>query len=308
MPSLDTSATLPLVAAFSFCSLAFASLLWNGGAFSPLRRGDCLSGHWGPIASSVDWCEENYVAEPRWVAEPHNSWTSLLFVLFGVIGLANVFSCRGVEMRFVLLNLTFITIGIGSTAFHMTLQREMQAADEVPMVWMGIVASFVMLHQPHTHPTGWLQPAFLLALAVFATVINFVTIGAMAVWAFYLTFVPVELYSWFSAVGVYTSAKDPATRQVFKRSFAQYAVALTAWAFDSVGCGALQSLPLGVPNPQLHAYGWHVFSAIATHGACVAVHRERLAVLGRKARMTSVFGIPWVVVDDDEPHKYRRVC
>ena len=34
--------------------------------------------------------------------------------------------------------------------------------------------------------------------------------------------------------------------------------AILAWIADIVACDELQQLPLGLPYPQLHAFGWHL--------------------------------------------------
>ena len=77
-------------------------------------------GHWPAPSADFDWCEPNYVYSP-WIAELWNTVTSLLFL----IGPALLWSKS--ENWSVRLNLLLVVaIGLGSAAFHGTLQYEAQ--------------------------------------------------------------------------------------------------------------------------------------------------------------------------------------
>ena len=77
-------------------------------------------GHWPSPTSDFDWCEQNYVYTP-WIAELWNTSTSLLFC----IGPALLWSAT--DNWSVKLNLLLVVlIGLGSAAFHATLQYEAQ--------------------------------------------------------------------------------------------------------------------------------------------------------------------------------------
>lgn len=39
-------------------------------------------GYWGPVTSSIDWCEKNYEVTP-YVAEFSNTFTNIGFVILG---------------------------------------------------------------------------------------------------------------------------------------------------------------------------------------------------------------------------------
>ncbi|RKO97739.1 hypothetical protein CXG81DRAFT_11240, partial [Caulochytrium protostelioides] len=69
-----------------------------------------LSGYWGPVTSSVDFCETNYEVSP-FLAEFWNAISSLAMFFIGIM-----------------------IVGLGSLAFHGTLVRATQAWDELPML------------------------------------------------------------------------------------------------------------------------------------------------------------------------------
>lgn len=84
------------------------------------------TGYWGPITSSLMWCEDKY----RWsqyVAEPVNTFTNLAFIALSLHG-ARSCAKEGLPLRFALTNLGITLVGIGSFAFHATLTRPAQVS------------------------------------------------------------------------------------------------------------------------------------------------------------------------------------
>ena len=87
----------------------------------------------------LDFCEPDYISQ-YYVAEPYNAVTSLIFTLFGLLGL---FYCNPTnEWRFSLLTSVAVVIGLGSTALHATLHWFFQSMDEVPMLWFNSVCCY----------------------------------------------------------------------------------------------------------------------------------------------------------------------
>ncbi len=100
--------------------------------------------------SVVDWCEPNYVFTPL-VAEFWNTVSSLLITVAGIAG-AIRWGGRAEDRRFQIAFGLFAFVGLGSAAFHGTLLRVTQALDELPMVYFGLVAVWILLHR--TRPAG----------------------------------------------------------------------------------------------------------------------------------------------------------
>jgi dihydroceramidase len=100
-----------------------------------------MEGYWSgrSVASSVDWCEPNYVVSP-FVAEWWNTLSSFPIALGALLGLILLFvSGRRREPRFLVGYLVVFVVGLGSAAFHGTLSKLGQALDELPMVAAGLV-------------------------------------------------------------------------------------------------------------------------------------------------------------------------
>lgn len=127
-------------------------------------------GYWGPITSSLLWCEDKY----RWsqyVAEPMNSVTNIAFIALALFGARN---CRNQVMpfRYILTYLGIAFVGVGSLAFHATLLYEAQLLDELPMIYTSLMLSYCVLEHSTrgSKPTGgyWL-PLALTTVAVLIT-------------------------------------------------------------------------------------------------------------------------------------------
>lgn len=138
-----------------------------------------MSGFWDGLGAPalVDWCEANYAASP-YVAEWWNTLSSLGMVLIGVEGLWRM---RRLEARFWLGQLSLALIGLGSMAFHGTLLRIAQAADELPMVWAGLACVWALIQRDR--PPGSGRP---LALGLAGFGLMFCVAYAVVPWAFTL--------------------------------------------------------------------------------------------------------------------------
>lgn len=91
------------------------------------------SSFWGPITSSEDWCEPNHLHTP-YIAEFWNTLSSVPIVVFSLAAL--VVGIRGHFLsRFTVPCALTALVGLGSIAFHATLQYWGQAMDELFMVY-----------------------------------------------------------------------------------------------------------------------------------------------------------------------------
>lgn len=85
------------------------------------RMEDEISSFWGPVTSSTDWCEQNYVYS-SYIAEFFNTIGNIPGILLALIGLVNALRQR-FEKRFSILHLSNIILAMGGMLFHATLQR-----------------------------------------------------------------------------------------------------------------------------------------------------------------------------------------
>ena len=106
-----------------------------------------MSGHWGDVTSTMDWCELNYTVTP-FVAEWWNTTSSLVILFLGLYGFfAHRTSSLGMRIAF----LSMGVVGLGSVMFHGTLRFEMQLMDELPMLWCALCMFYnLALPSPQT--------------------------------------------------------------------------------------------------------------------------------------------------------------
>jgi Ceramidase len=100
---------------------------------------------WGPVTSSVDWCEVNYSVTP-YAAEFFNTASSLAMAIVGMMGIC---LHPWAERRFHLAFLSTVAVGLGSVAFHGTLQKFTQALDEVPMLYSALAFAYIGICQTY---------------------------------------------------------------------------------------------------------------------------------------------------------------
>ncbi|XP_071103911.1 alkaline ceramidase 3-like isoform X2 [Haliotis cracherodii] len=81
-------------------------------------------GYWGPVTSTLDWCEENYVVLP-FIAEFWNTISNLMMIIPPLCGAVLAYRER-LEARIIWCHVGLLVVGIGSWFFHMTLLYSMQ--------------------------------------------------------------------------------------------------------------------------------------------------------------------------------------
>ena len=244
-------------------------------------RENALVGYWGPVTSSIDWCERNYLFTP-FIAEFFNTISNLGMVLLGMLGMYLNWR-EGVGARYVVANFTLFIIGVGSAAFHGTLTHVGQQGDETPM----IIGSAVWLWC-----LAFSEPAFEQANARLKTtsaVFGTVAVSAFAVLHYMYSFVLV--FQGLVAVMIivmltrlyllWRRANMPSLRTPYKLYMGTILVAFPLWLIDQHVCVHLHDLPHGVPNPQFHAW-WHVLMGVNCYMGPVVESPIRLGKLGRK--------------------------
>ncbi|KAI9176006.1 alkaline ceramidase ydc1 [Blastocladiella emersonii ATCC 22665] len=203
-------------------------------------------GVWGPVTSSVDFCEHNY-AVTYYLAEFFNSISNLFLVLAGIL-LLRMSRKLGLKRRFDLAVGSLIVVGIGSFAFHATLLYGPQLLDELPMVYMSIMFVFIMVEHVVT-------PYFAhFPLALFITAILYSAAHAYFrfIIPFYLT---CGLCIVISAIYALRCAKtDARVRLCLGLCALWFTFSIGVWIIDQEFCTAIEFL-------KLHAV-WHVGIAL----------------------------------------------
>jgi dihydroceramidase len=194
------------------------------------------------------------------LAQPANAWSSLAFVVVGVLVIATVRPAALLERRLVVsLGIALTAVGLGSFAFHATLSLWGQFVDVLPMYAVGCVLIAGGLLR-----LGWVgpRPAVLLGAALL------VALGAV-LWAW------PESRRWvFAAVllpgivlEVVCARRAPGSSQPSRWLWIGLGVlsaAYVIWLLDQSGTLCDPTSPL-----QGHA-AWHLLGAAA--GWCLARH------------------------------------
>jgi dihydroceramidase len=223
-------------------------------------------------ASSVDWCEPNYV-HSAYVAEWWNTLSSLTIVGLALYGLWQALLRRPFELRFVVGFVMMALVGFGSVAFHGTLLRSAQASDELPMVLAGLTCAYVLLcrHDRSAARSPWILPV-LMTYAVTVAVSYFVVhhyfqlfMAAYVLIIAYLSVVTARVAFWEDG--------RPGMRAFFGWSVGSYVGGvMLLWLPEHVWLGCDHPLQ----RLQLHAL-FHLTSAVGSYAwlRMMMHHRDR---------------------------------
>ncbi|CEP13290.1 hypothetical protein [Parasitella parasitica] len=226
------------------------------------------AGYWGPVTSSVDWCEENYI-HTHYIAEFWNTISSLAMVALGFLGVALHHKALG--WRLSASYLLIVVVGIGSVLFHATLQFEHQMWDEVPMVWCACQLLWVLLDEHGYQGIGYTVAISL--YCAFATYVTSVNKGTT------------QFFMFQSSFGL-----NKRVTRLFHQGCKFLLLALGVWLFDSNLCFVFDH----VPNPQFHAW-WHVLMCTSLHYFFVACGHESIVRAGEQAEIKYFLNmIPYV--------------
>ena len=255
---------------------------------------------WSEPTSTVDWCEANY-EHTRYVAEFFNTASSVCIVAAGVLGL--YWHYQYLEKRFLLCFSSVTLVGLGSMAFHGTLQFELQLLDELPMLYSAIIMVYILLENKAAPGSrrrfGLWLPLVLGLHAIFVTSLSAFTRGSLQFYLFHVSFGTLEFASLYGVYRVQRKRNDKHLSRLFRQGMAAYAVALALWLADLKLCDLLSvELPqLGIPNPQLHA-AWHILVSYGFYCLLLVVAYDRLLFLGKRPRLERRLGfIPYLHAD-----------
>jgi dihydroceramidase len=259
---------------------------------------------WGEPTSTVDWCEANY-EQTRYIAEFFNTLSSVCIVAAGVLGL--YWHHQRLEKRFLLCFASVTLVGLGSMAFHGTLQFELQLLDELPMLYSAIIMVYILLENKSESRSRrrfgpWL-PLVLALHAILVTSLSAFTRGSLQFYLFHVSFGTLEFASLYGVYRVQRARNDRRLSRLFRQGIVAYAVALALWLTDLKLCDLLSvELPrLGIPNPQLHA-AWHILVSYGFYCLLLVVAYDRLRRLGGTPQLERRLGFIPYLNAEPSPH------
>ncbi|SAM08968.1 hypothetical protein [Absidia glauca] len=228
--------------------------------------------YWGPVTSTIDWCEENYSLSP-YMAEVVNATTNLSFAFLTLFGVYNTLrnNCR---KSFVLAHLGILFVGIGSWLFHMTLQYEWQLMDELPMIYVSCIMTYFSIELYSKPKFGWPLIGFLVGYSVFVTwsylIINDPVFHQVA-YAFVIFIIVIRsLYTVLSLPRTATYDYEyPRLLKLLKLAAAGFIISFGVWNIDNQCCSYLRHFRSMVPYAlgaltQLHGW-WHIGTSLGCY-------------------------------------------
>ncbi|KAJ5157605.1 uncharacterized protein N7482_008705 [Penicillium canariense] len=236
---------------------------------------------WGPSTSYLNFCEEDYVVT-RFVAEFINTFSSLIFIIYGIYGLNQLRNKQQTGYRSVSY-LGLIGVGVCSAGYHMTLKYHTQMSDELSMHLLTTPLLYrILTFQASPERTR-------LVGIVLSILFTIVMVVHMAMDEFVLHAVSFGLAVYMIATRtskiIFQQVTDPTLRKKLRNiSFFGifcFGLGYSAWLIDEWACGFLINTRHAVGLPlafltELHGW-WHILTAI---GGYVAVALVDLVTTG----------------------------
>jgi dihydroceramidase len=259
------------------------------------HRHNAIEGYWGPVASSIDWCERNYVVS-FYVAEWFNCLSNVGMIALGIFGVAMARESH-LEARVQLQYAGTALVGLGSAAFHGTLTHIGQQGDETPMVIALSLWLWLLYFLDPAYEVRF--KAFSLRMAVAAIAFCLVFACAHYVYRFTIAFQLMILSGIVAGLVLLSKewrrCSDAAALRVGKRCYV--ACGLTAfalWLCDQHFCVHLHNLPGRLHNPQFHAW-WHLLMGVQMHCGTFFASYQRCTMLGQHPSIRYSLGLlPYV--------------
>ncbi|GAB2295691.1 hypothetical protein Dimus_029845 [Dionaea muscipula] len=248
---------------------------------------DGISSFWGPVTSTVECCEKNYVYS-SYIAEFFNTVSNIPGILLALIGLTNALRQR-FEKRFSVLYLSNLALVIGSVLYHATLQRVQQQSDETPMVWELLLYLYI-LYSPDWHYRSTMPTFLFFYGAAFAVVHQLVHLRI----AFKLHYVLLCLLCIPRMYKYYIYTSDLPAKRLAKMYLATLILGSLCWLGDRLFCKEISEWYF---NPQGHAL-WHVLMCFNSYLGNTFLMFCRAQQLGWNPQVAHLMGfLPYVKIE-----------
>lgn len=247
---------------------------------------DGISSYQGPVTSTIDWCETNYVYSSC-IAEFFNTISNIPGILLAIFGLIIALRQR-FEKRFSILHISNMILAIGSMLYHSTLQRVQQQSDETPMVWEMLLYIYI-LYSPDWHYRSTMPTFLFLYGAAFAIVHSQFRfkMGFKIHYAILCLLCIPRMYKYY----IYTN--DLLAKRLAKLYVSTIGLASICWILDRVFCKQISRWYF---NPQGHAL-WHVLMGFNSYFASMFLMFCRAQQLGWNPKVVHFMGIlPYVKI------------
>ena len=222
-----------------------------------------------------NFCEEDYKYS-QYIAEFHNTWSSLPIIFYGGVGPYYTRKHATKELRFSFAFMSIGAIGVGSTLFHGTLLRFGQVLDEVPMLCVIFVGVFCFVENQARPKYGTWFPA-----ALFATCIGLVAAYLVFYWysLFLIAFGGGVVLLLVRGIVVLKHASQ-LSATILKVSAVSIVIGFSCWLIDDQLCGSVQFMRLHI--------GWHICTGCGGYLFTMFLLTLRAATLNQEYHLVVV--------------------
>jgi dihydroceramidase len=190
-----------------------------------------------------------------------------------------------------------MVVGVGSAFFHATLRFEHQMLDELPMLYLAIVMTYVLIENQRDRRWGRWFPITLGLHAMLVTYLCAFTRGQLQFSLFHASFGSLELFALYRIYRLAHSSVSVVVRRLFRYGIASYALAVACWFTDLEACSKLSSLELHAVWHVLVSMGMYLFLTLLTfHDALLEKKSPRLALKWGFVPCVDVSGDPPVFI------------
>ena len=217
--------------------------------------------YWGEVDALINWCEYDYIVDKTIIAEFFNTWSNLFFIVAGLIAIRLSIKHK-LPITYTITAYCIVLTGVFSFCFHASLRWWMQKLDESfeTLLLLGIFHSF------HSE-IGWMYTHSIVAVIGILFIekwfceIHLIIIAILSFIQLYQ--LGYQIFNKLNIIHLYY--------KLFSRIRNYFLFAGITWLIDRIACQYLYNLPYNLPNPQLHAFGWHLFCALGLNQTMIAV-------------------------------------
>lgn len=189
-----------------------------------------ISNFWGETDASVHFCENKY-EEVYWIAEYHNTVSSLSYIFVGLLFWDTKISHLGNKL---------IMVGMGAILLHMTLRHYAQMIDEGAMI--------VLSYDSIRYIKPWLPRWGMVILLMFYVMLTDSFIYFLSLFTIMKLYIARQMY-------VKRRERNIMSEMCFVCYILLFVLGTVCWIMDQIQCEQIK-------NYQLHAW-WHIFTAAA---------------------------------------------
>lgn len=226
---------------------------------------------WGAITANSNFCEENYVVT-KFIGELINSITNLAYIIYGIYGLRKL-QQRGIrDVSRAIPYWGLISVGLCSTAFHVSLKYHTQMMDDLSMLFTTTPVLHRILTVNST-PENSRHIAIILAVALFSLITYHVIADELILHsAFFICQLLYTGLETFKLINIRTDKGSVFRSRIWgivRFGAVVFVVGISVWLIDGWLCNLLRNARAKAGAPlayllELHGW-WHICTAVGAY-------------------------------------------